>query len=341
VISVVILAYNSAHFVADTIDSILRDRLQARAEIIVVDNASSDDTYEQLKRRYWGTPGVTLVRNERSLGFAGGNNAAAKDASGDILLFLNDDCELEPGALQGILDDFAEDKALGVEQCGLASSDGTRWESLGYFIDLWGLLYEVANSTARVSKYPAPQQVFGAKGAAFAVRRETFQQLGGFDSSFGFLFEETDFCWRALLRGFKVAVSGRSVVRHKAMARYFGKYTGREGSAFYLLTRNRLSSMLKNFSVPTLATSIPVHCFLFFVYAARESIPNRPEVMSDFVRAIWWNVRRLPTTLALRKEVQRARVVSDRELITAGRIYRPSLTRIKQHPAMQANHLHI
>jgi GT2 family glycosyltransferase len=228
-----------------------------------------------------------------------------------------------------------------VVQCALATSDGTRWESLGYFIDTWGLLHEVANSTARVSQYPVPQQIFGTKGAAFAVRREIFQQLGGFDSTYGFLFEETDLCWRALLRGFKVAVSGRSVVRHKAMARYFSKYAGREGSAFYLLTRNRLRSMLKNFSVSTLATSIPVHCLLFFVYAIRESIPNRPEVIGDFASAIWWNVRRLPSTLALRQEIQRARVVSDRELITAGRIFRPSLTRIRQHPATQANHIHI
>src|SRR2546430_1050326 len=163
-ISTIVLAYNSAAFIGTAIDSILRDRGPSETEILVVDNASEDDTYEQLNSRYRGTPGLTLLHNERGLGFAGANNAAVKQASGDILLFLNDDCELEPGALKGIRDDFAEDPKLGVVQCGLASSDGDHWESLGHHIDTWGLLHEVANATARVSKHLPQQRVFGAKG---------------------------------------------------------------------------------------------------------------------------------------------------------------------------------
>jgi GT2 family glycosyltransferase len=341
VISVIVLAYNSARFVAESVDSILADRGTNDCEIIIVDNGSDDDTFQQLLLRYAGTRGVILSRNESGLGYARGNNAAVQSATGEILLLLNDDCVLEPGALLGIRGDFAEDVELGIVQCALATADGESWESLGHFLDLWGLLHVVGRGSARLSRFAPGQKVFGAKGAALAVRRSIFQQLGGFDASFGFLFEETDLCWRALLRGFKVAVSGRAVVRHRDMARYKGAYSSREGSVFYILTRNRLRSMIKNFSGRYLLQGMPMHLFLTLAYSLRQAMRNRPEVMLDFGRAVWWNLWRLRSTLELRRRIQRTRVVSDFALMRSGLLVRPRLAQLRQHPSLKDDYDHM
>src|SRR5690348_17209192 len=120
-ISVVILAYNSASFVCESVDSVLRDHDETNCELIVVDNASEDETYSVLRKRYADEPSVTVLRNEVALGFAAGNNAAALEATGAILLMLNDDCVLESGALEGVQADFANDPRLGIVQCALAT----------------------------------------------------------------------------------------------------------------------------------------------------------------------------------------------------------------------------
>jgi GT2 family glycosyltransferase len=337
IISVLILAYNSAHFVRDAVDSVLDDSQTGDSQVVILDNGSQDDTFEVLERSYSSVPNVTVTRSDTSLGFAGGNNTAARLARGEILLVLNDDCVLEPGALQGLRDDFAESPDLGICQCALASADGTRWESLGHFLDSWGLLHVAGQGSQRTTQHATSTQIFGAKGAALGVRQAVFDRLGGFDESFGFLFEETDLCWRALLQGFKVTVSGRAVVRHKDMARYMGPYVGREGSAFYMLERNRLRSMLKNFSGRYLVFGLPMHLCLMLSYSVREAWPNRPQAIIDFGRAIWWNMRKLRSTVALRRRIQGTRTVSDGSLVKSGRLYRPNLARMLRHPAVLGN----
>lgn len=340
-ISIVVLAYNSASFIEATIDSILVNGGQVPIEIIVIDNGSEDNTFERLRTAYGPVPQVISSRNDRGRGFAGANNSAAESARGELLLFLNDDCEMERGALKGLRDDFAENPTVGIVQCALSTADGKRWESLGHLMDSWGFLYEIGRDTPRAINLPPQRPVFGAKGAAIAVRRSLFNVLGGFDSAYGYLFEETDLCWRAHLLGYDVVTSGRSAVRHAARARYHGAYAGKEGSAFFLFTRNRLRSLLKNWSGRTLFSALPVHVLLLMAYSARESWPNRPEVFFDFVRAVSWNIQRLGATIALRTQIQRLRVLSDCELIESGRVLHASLARLRRHPAMQSDHVHV
>src|SRR5437868_12659144 len=153
-----------------------------------MDNASEDSTTDILHRHYDGVHGVHLMRSEVGLGFAGGNNRAAVLARGDILLFMNDDCTLEPGCLAGVSDDFATDATLGIVQCGLASADGRHWDALGLTMDSWGLLRVRGEGAERANLQPALEKVFAAKGAALAIRRSLWEQLAGFDEALRFLF---------------------------------------------------------------------------------------------------------------------------------------------------------
>jgi GT2 family glycosyltransferase len=321
-ISVIVLAYNSAGFVREAVDSILADRGSvANAEVIVMDNASQDDTTATLHLHYDGVQGVRLMRTDVGLGFAGANNRAASLARGDILLFVNDDCALEPDCLAGVREEFANDPGLGILQCALATADGRHWDALGLSMDSWGLVRVRGEGTQRNGLRPR-EDVFAAKGAALAIRRSLFEGLSGFDEAEQFLFEDADLSWRALLVGAGVAVSGRAVVRHRELARYNSPEANLEGSSWYLLTRHRIRSMLKNFSAGWLLSSGAVHVSLLAAYAFREICRAHPGRAQDVVRAIWWNVMHLPSTLRLRRRIQRSRVVSDGQLVTSGRLAR-------------------
>jgi GT2 family glycosyltransferase len=331
-ISVIVLAYNSAGFVHEAIDSILADRTSLDAEIIVMDNASEDETTPTLHRHYDSVPGVRLMRTDTGLGFAGGNNHAARSARGDILLFLNDDCALEPGCLDSTHDEFVSDPTLGILQCGLASADGRHWDALGLTMDSWGLLQERAAGQERTSMQSPQATVFAAKGAALSIRRSLFQELGGFDDSLRFLFEDADLSWRALLAGAGVSVSGRAVVRHRQLARYNSPDAKLEGSSWYLLTRHRIRSMLKNLSARWLLSSLVVHLSLLSAFAFREIWRGHPDRAHDVIRAIGWNLSHLPSTLRLRRRIQRCRVVSDDQLVTSGRLLRGRAQNITRSP---------
>jgi GT2 family glycosyltransferase len=322
-ISVIVLAYNSAGFVREAVDSILADRGSvANAEVIVMDNASQDDTTATLHLHYDGVQGVRLMRTDVGLGFAGANNRAASLARADILLFLNDDCTLEPGCLAAVRDEFAKDPGLGILQCALATADGSPWDALGLSMDSWGLVRVRGEGMERNGLQPTREDVFAAKGAALAIRRSLFERLSGFDEAEQFLFEDADLSWRVLLVGAGVAVSGRAVVRHRELARYNSPEAKLEGSSWYLLTRHRIRSMLKNFSAGWLLSSGAVHFSLLAAYAFREICRGHPGRAQDEVRAIWWNVMHLPSTLRLRRQIQRSRVVSDGQLMTSGRLAR-------------------
>jgi GT2 family glycosyltransferase/SAM-dependent methyltransferase len=322
-ISVIVLAYNSAAFVREAVDSLLADRASADAvEVIVMDNASEDETTATLRLHYDGVQGIRLLRTDIGLGYAGGNNQAAKFATGDILLFLNDDCALEPGCLSSMRDEFLKDETLGILQCALATRDGSRWDALGTTMDSWGLLQARGEGTERARLQPGLEKVFAAKGAALAIRHSLFEQLSGFDETLWFLFEDTDLSWRALLAGTGVAVSGHAVVRHRQLARYHSPGAKLEGSAWYLLTRNRIRCMLKNFSPGWLLSSGAVHLLLLGAYAFRETCRGHPSRAHDVVRALWWNVMQLPSTLRLRRRIQGSRVVTDGQLVTSGSLAR-------------------
>ena len=323
-ISVIVLAFNSANFVSECIDSILNaDYPTTEAEVIVLDNGSSDDTWTVLNQAYEHDGRVTLLHLVTGLGFAGGCNYAARHARGEVLLFLNDDCVIEPGCLQVVASELAVSPEVGVVQCAVAVSDGSGWDTLGHFLDLWGFVYlVVAPGTPRRPIPSVGWRLFGASGAALAIRNTLFNELVGFDEDFQFLFEETDLCWRALLLGAAVIGSGRAVVRHRQLARYGSR--GRP-SPFYLETRNRIRSISKNLEAGHAMTAITVQLVLRTVFAVERAVMGQPGYFIDIVRAIGWNLRLAPRTWQMRRHTQSTRCVSDRELRSSGLLLRPTL----------------
>jgi GT2 family glycosyltransferase len=168
-------------------------------EIVVVDNGSSDDSVARL-----GTPsGVTVVQAGQNLGFAAGANLGARHCRGPLLLFLNPDARLLPGAIHAAVDYLDGHPEVGILGPLLIDEHGAWQASAGRFSVLGHLLLDT-----RVARRPPrnPRFVDWVHGAFLLVRRSLFERLGGFDERFFMYGEDMDLCARARAAGFRTAI---------------------------------------------------------------------------------------------------------------------------------------
>ncbi|MFA0731420.1 MAG: hypothetical protein LKKZDAJK_001192 [Candidatus Fervidibacter sp.] len=254
-LSVIIVTYNAAPFVADCLQSLRRACLRLRqvtgqtAEIIVVDNASCDETVAIVRR----FSDVTLLVNEDNDGFAAGIHRGAHIASGKWLLVLNPDCMLDENALVTLHAFLSRPNTqdIGVIGFQLRHLDGRLQPSGRRFPTVWefalaalGFQRLMEARWFRGRNFFIPQEVDEVSGAAFAVRRAAFEQVGGMDDGFFLFFEELDLCRRLKAAGWRIVslptakashAWGASVNQVPALARlaqqhsalrYFRRYHG-------------------------------------------------------------------------------------------------------------------
>ncbi len=230
-LSVIIVAYNSADHICACLDALQRQ--SAAHEVIIVDNASQDDTVA-LVRAHPLT--VRLLPQEENLGFAGGVNCGASVAHGNIIALLNPDALPEADWLEQLAAPFA-DPQIGVVGSKVLYDDG-RIQSVGSLLQRPVLLTaHRGDGEQDAGQYDELTDVWAVHGAAMAFRRSLWEELSGFDEGFfPAYWEESDFCERARRAGQRVVVAPHAVVRH-AEATTTGKYS----SEFYFYYhRNRL-----------------------------------------------------------------------------------------------------
>jgi len=191
----------------------------------LVDNGSSLDRSEEARKWYRGE--LRVLRSPENLGFAGGCNLALRIAASEgrgFAYLLNNDCTVSSGFLGSVLAAALSDSRLAAVGSCITYAD-----SPGHS------LFDGGYHPPGVREYTpfGLKDVREVNGAGMLIRLEAMQQVGHFDERFFCYCEETDWCWRALKAGFRVAVNGQSVVRHR-----------REGSdenmnARYYRTRNQ------------------------------------------------------------------------------------------------------
>lgn len=216
-VSVVIVSLNGASRIAMPLDA-LRRCDPAPHEVIVVDNGSSDGLADLVARDY---PEVLLVRAPRNLGFAGGNNFGILNASGDVVLLLNDDTEPRADWLGPIVELLRREPGVGIVGCQLVYPDGVTIQHMGGVVHANGLTDHVAwgEDSRRAGGADDPTgpvvECDYATGAAMAIRREVIAEVGLLDEGFWpIYFEEVDFCERARRAGWRCVVAQNSAVVH-------------------------------------------------------------------------------------------------------------------------------
>lgn len=247
-VAVVILNWNGINFLRKFLPSVVSSTYK-NLQIIVADNASTDDSIAFLQSHY---PTIKIIVNETNEGFAKGYNSALKKVTADYFVLLNSDVEVTPNWIEPIISLMEDDKMIAACQPKiLAEQYKTQFEyagACGGWIDRFGYPFARGRVLENIEKdegqFDTPQTCFWASGAAMFVRAAVYTKLGGLDEYFFAHQEEIDLCWRMQLSGYKVYVQPASVVYH------VGGGTLPKGNSkkTYLNFRNNLIMLYKNSS---------------------------------------------------------------------------------------------
>lgn len=245
-LAIVILNWNGKRFLEQFLHTLCAS-CPDYAEVVIVDNASTDDSVAFLKEKY---PELRIIINEENYGFAKGYNVGLRQIEAEYYCLLNSDIEVTPHWVAPVIEQMDADAAIAAVQPKLLSFyKRTYFEyagAAGGFIDKYGYpfcrgrFFDVLEEDK--GQYDTDLQIFWATGAALFVRAEVFHKLGGLDDDFFAHMEEIDFCWRINNAGYKIMMNPRSVVYH------IGGGTLPKQNPFktYLNYRNDLFLLLKN-----------------------------------------------------------------------------------------------
>src|SRR6056297_1315221 len=210
-VSIIIPVYNQLAYTAACLASIAAIPTRAGYEVLVVDDASSDDTPGWLAQ----CRGIGVLRNRRNKGFIGTCNRGAKQARGRYLVFLNNDTRVTEGWLDALVDTFRAHPDAGIVGARLVFADGTLQEAGGIvFSDATGWNFGRGDEPDRPI-YRFVSEADYVSGACLAIERRRFEELGAFDRHYApAYYEDTDLCFKARRAGLKVLYQPASTVIH-------------------------------------------------------------------------------------------------------------------------------
>jgi len=221
-LSAIIVSFNTRDMTLDCLRSLEADTQGLASEVWVVDNASRDGSAEAVRQAF---PQVKLIASERNLGFGAANNRALQQARGQYLLLLNSDAFPLPGAVAALLKYLQENADVGAVGPRLLNGDGSLQASCWKFPSPRRAWFEAVGLSALLPRHAAVGDYFRwahdeerrvdfVVGAAVLLRREVYEQVGGFDESFFLYAEETDWMKRMEAAGWPIAFIPWAQVTH-------------------------------------------------------------------------------------------------------------------------------
>jgi GT2 family glycosyltransferase len=226
-LSVIIVNWNTAERLLQCLDALFQGRDSSPMEIIVVDNASRDDSVTRVRESY---PAVRIISNTVNRGFAGGANDGVRESSGRLVLILNPDVVADPGSLfdlQKYLDEHPEAGAVmplllgddgrtqpeyvrqlpGLMQCLLFNTEFRRFASSSIRVKRRYLLFPIPDGSE-------PFSIAQIAGACILTRREVWDSVGGMDESYRLFFEDVEWSLQVVRRGLSLVLHPGITVRH-------------------------------------------------------------------------------------------------------------------------------
>ncbi|MCL2313540.1 MAG: glycosyltransferase family 2 protein [Firmicutes bacterium] len=245
-LAIVILNWNGQKFLTQFLPALIK-YTSAYSEIIVADNASTDNSIEFLKTEF---PSIKIIQNKENGGFSKGYNDALQQIEAEYYCLLNSDVEVTDNWIEPIITLLDNQSCVAVVQPKLLSfAHKNQFEyagACGGFLDYLGYpfcrgrVFEYLEEDT--GQYNNAIEVFWATGAALFVRSSVFHAVNGLDEDFFAHMEEIDFCWRVKSLGYKIMVEPKSVVYHVGG----GTLPKNSARKTYLNFRNNMFLLLKN-----------------------------------------------------------------------------------------------
>jgi GT2 family glycosyltransferase len=227
-VSIIIVSYNTSQLLIDCLKSVfasLGKMQQAEYEVIVVDNASRDNSVSMVRQLF---PRVRLIGNTSNKGFTQANNQGIKAAKGDFLLLLNSDTRITPDTIPCLLSQIKRDNKTGVVGCQIRNKDNSLQPSCGYFPNFgkvlaWMLFIDDIPYLQTIIRpyhvehrafYMSEHEVDWVTGACFFFRKEIVRRVGCFDEEIFMYGEEVEWCFRIKKAGYRIIYTPKTYIYH-------------------------------------------------------------------------------------------------------------------------------
>lgn len=218
-VAVVILNYNGKSWLEQFLPNVIQHTTYSNAEIVIIDNASTDNSIDFLQQYF---PKLTLVINKNNTGYAGGYNEGLKNIDSEYYVLLNSDVEVTENWIENIIHFMLKDEWMVACQPKILSyHERNKFEyagAAGGFIDKYGYpfcrgrIFDTCEEDN--GQYNQSGEIFWASGACFFIKADIFHKVGGFDADFFAHMEEIDLCWRLKNLGYKIGYCAESSVYH-------------------------------------------------------------------------------------------------------------------------------
>lgn len=303
-LSVVILNYNGKGYLEQFLPTVVEH--SRPYEVVVVDNASTDDSVPFMKGHH---PEVKLLCFEQNHGFSGGYNEAIKLIDSEYIVLLNSDVEVTPNWIDPVLSHMESDPDLAAAQPKiLDQKDKALFEyagGAGGYIDTLafpfcrGRVFHTIEADEQ--QYNDVRDVFWASGSCLFVKRSLYLEAGGLDTDFFAHMEEIDLCWRFWNLGYRVAVCPGSSIYHVGGGTLHKSHPKKT----YLNFRNGLSLILKNESMGNLLWKLPLRMALDWLAAVHFSSHSGVKHAGAIWKAHWHFVLNFANHFKKRKNIIR------------------------------------
>lgn len=286
--AVVILNWNGKKFLEKFLPGVILHS-SGKADIIIADNASSDDSLDYMANNH---PGIRIIRLDKNYGFASGYNLALRQIEADFYILLNSDIEVSDNWIAPVIGLMEENPDVAACQPKIRSFyDRDKFEyagAAGGFIDKYGYPFCQGRLFQSLEKdegqYEEARDVFWATGACMFVRADVFHKLGGFDDDFFAHMEEIDFCWRAKNQGYRIMYCPASTIFHIGG----GTLPKNNSRKTYLNIRNNIIMLYKNLEDNRLTRVLAARQILDYVAAFKFLIDGGFKDMISVLKAHYY-----------------------------------------------------
>ncbi len=286
-VSIITVNYRQPELTIDFLRSIATFAERTEYEMVVVDNGSEVDNGQLFRSIY---PSTTYLRSEKNLGFAGGNNLGIEHATGDYLLFLNNDTEITAGFIETLRDELDRHPDIGLlSPLILYYEDKQKIQYAGYtpINYLTGRNTGIGSMTDDHGQYDRVTTETGyCHGAAMICRRKDLERVGLMPEHFFLYYEELDWCEQFKRAGLKIGFTGRAKIYHKE-----SMSVGKESPLkTYFMVRNRWLFIRRNAQSP----STLIFCCYYLTVAVpvllvKYLFNGKPNLIIAALRGVWWN----------------------------------------------------
>ncbi len=308
---------HARRYLHDCLESLRAQDWPGEMKIFITDNQSTEESFSSLRAM---APEAEIVRNATNDGFAKGNNdaiRAALQAGYDLVVLFNMDTIVEADCISRLVETAESDRGIGAVQARIMLwPERDRINSLGNTIHFLGFGYcEGYREGLAGLDLHSVRNIGCPSGSAVLYKREVLEETGLLDETFWMYNEDHDLGWRIWLAGWRCVLSPQAVVHHKY------EFSG-DSRKYYLLDRNRLVAMIKNYRFSTLLLILPAFVIMEFgvvLFAIERGwFKEKLAVYRYFLRPKNWK-----TILEARRKSQTVRRVRERDVVGrfSGRIW--------------------